>query len=249
MHDKIQEAFEQIHATEQMKRSVSDYLAQEMEKKTGRSKGAILRPVFTVLLLCFVLGGWYYWERPVSYVSVDVNPSIELTLNGMDYVVRAESRNRDGELVLQNLQLTGKSYLKAVELLLESDAMQGYLTVDADLTFTVASPREEELLAGLEESHAAMQHHGTYVGADLENVASAHAHGLSLGKYQIYQILLQYDSDFTAEECKHMTMCQLYGILSRYECEQDSSGSEHKDGEACEHESGQCHETHQNHHK
>ncbi len=249
MRDKIQDAFQQVRATEQMKRSVSDYLIQEMGKKKKRSGVVILKPVFAVLLLCFVLGGWYYWEKPVSYVSVDVNPSIELTLNGMNYVVRAESRNKDGERVLRHLQLKGKSYLKAVELLLESKAMQRYLTDDADLTFTVASPREEELLSELKGSAATMQHHGTCVGVDLDNVASAHSHGMSLGKYQIYQMLSQYDADFTAEECQHMTMCQLYQMLSWYESGQDSSEEENQSGSGCSHEGGHYHENHNHHHK
>lgn len=249
MRDKIQEAFGQVRATEQMKRSVSDYLIQEMEKKKKRSGIAVLKPIFAALLLCFVLGGWYYWEKPVSYVSVDVNPSIELTLNGMNYVVRAESRNKDGERVLRHLQLKGKSYLDAVELLLESEAMQGYLTADADLTFTVASPKEEELLSELKGSAATMQHHGTCVGADLENVATAHAHGMSLGKYQIYELLSQYDADLTTEECQHMTMCQLYQKLSWYECEEDNSGNEGNMESGCGHEDGHCHEKHSHHHK
>ena len=37
MYDEIQKAFDQIHATEQMKQSVSDYLKQENQKTTKNS--------------------------------------------------------------------------------------------------------------------------------------------------------------------------------------------------------------------
>lgn len=142
MYDEIQKAFDQIHATEQMKQSVSDYLKQENQKTTKNSakfRLVTLAPVFAVLLLCIGIGNWYFWEMPVSYVSVDVNPSIELTLNRRNRVTDAKSRNRDGAKVLEHLQLKGKDYLEAVELLVESDAMQPYLTADAELTVTVAS--------------------------------------------------------------------------------------------------------------
>ena len=116
MRNTIQEAFGQVHATEQMKRNVSGYLSQQtgnfanqQEDTEDRacedeflrqdrgvfvkwSTGAI-RPVLSVcmiLILCLGFGSWYYWETPVSYVSIDVNPSIELVLNRADRVVRVE---------------------------------------------------------------------------------------------------------------------------------------------------------------
>lgn len=252
MRNTIQEAFGQIHATEQMKRNVSGYISQQtgnyanqqeraaekehegvlQKQNTGffaKWNTAAIRPVFSVcmiLILCLGFGGWYYWETPVSYVSIDVNPSIELVLNQEDRVVRVEVQNEDGALVLEHLQLKGKRYLQAVEMLVESDAMRPYLTKDADLTFTVASPKAEELLKALRGSSVTNRYRGLYRQADLETVHLAHACGLSLGKYQIYQKIAQYDDRVTAEDCQHMTMCQLHKTLFYYEVEAEKAGKE-----------------------
>ncbi len=252
MRNTIQEAFGQVHATEQMKRNVSGYLSQQtgnfanqQEDTEDRacedeflrqdrgvfvkwSTGAI-RPVLSVcmiLILCLGFGSWYYWETPVSYVSIDVNPSIELVLNRADRVVRVESQNEDGALVLKDLQLKGKRYLQAVELLVESDAMRPYLTKDADLTLTVASPKAEELLVALRGSSVTNRYQGLYRQADLEMVHLAHACGLSLGRYQMYQMIAQYDDSVTAEDCQHMTMCQLHETLFHYEIEAERANQE-----------------------
>lgn len=254
MRNTIQEAFGQVHATEQMKRNVSGYLSQQtgnfanqQEDTEDRacedeflrqdrgvfvkwSTGAI-RPVLSVcmiLILCLGFGSWYYWETPVSYVSIDVNPSIELVLNRADRVVRVESQNEDGALVLKDLQLKGKRYLQAVELLVESDAMRPYLTKDADLTLTVASPKAEELLMALRGSAVTNRYQGLYRQADLEMVHLAHACGLSLGRYQMYQMIAQYDDSVTAEDCQHMTMCQLHETLFHYEIEAERANQEVK---------------------
>ena len=217
MKNKIRDAFGQIHATEQMKAHVYSRLLQQMERnKRRRVPVRSLAAAFVLLFLC--LGsGFYLWEAPVSYVSMDVNPSIELTLNRFDFVTHVESKNQEGALLLSHLRLDGKSYLKAVELLMESELMQSYLSKDAALTFTVASPKAEEILEGLKACTASTQYHGTCVQTDMETVQAAHHCGVSIGKYQIFLSLSAYDSSLTLEDCEAMTMHQLRELLYQYE--------------------------------
>lgn len=220
MHEEIREAFEQIHATEQMKQSVSRYLIQNRRKTAKRTHAFLLRPLVSacvILMVCIGVGNWYFFEMPVSYVSVDVNPSIELILNRRNRVTSAESRNKDGERVLKNVQLEGMDYLEAVELLVECEAMQDYLTKDAELTFTVASDNAEEILAGLQNSEVTAHYQGRCHSADLDTVTSAHQCGMSLGKYQIYQLLSEYGAGLTADDCKNIPMCHLRLLLAQYE--------------------------------
>lgn len=224
MDDEIRKAFGQIHATEQMKQSVSEYLVQNRRKTArGTAKGSIrlgLRPLVSIcalLLICVGIGNWYFWEMPVSYLSVDVNPSIELTLNRRNRVTDAVSRNKEGELVLKDVQIKGKDYLEAVELLMKSKNMQRFLTRNAELTVTVASSKAEELLSGLANSSVTTHYHGMCRSTDMETVASAHDCGMSLGKYQMYQLLSQYDSGLTPEVCQNISMCRLHQLLSQYE--------------------------------
>lgn len=229
MHDKIQEAFGQIQATDQMKRKASDYLEQKNSKKVKGSVSVrmnLLLSACALLMLCFGVGGWYFLAMPVSYVSVDINPSVELTLNRMNVVIKAEDKNEEGARLLEHLPLKGKNYLEAVELLVESEAMQPYLTKDAELTFTVASPKSEEILSGLENSEVTTHYHGMCRSTDMETVTSAHECGMSLGKYQMYQLLSQYGAGLTAEDCQNISMCQLRRLLSQYEEGRDESVSD-----------------------
>lgn len=220
MHDEIRDAFGQIHATDKMKQSVSEYLSGK-ERKTLKNSARIRRyalaSVCALLLLCAGIGNWYFWEMPVAYVSIDVNPSVELTLNRRNRVTDAEGRNKDGEAVLKQVQLEGKDYLEAIELLMESDAMQAYLAENEKPTVTVASAKADELLAGLESSIVATHYHGMCRSAAIEAVASAQDCGMSLGKYQIYQLLAEYGSGLTTENCQKISMCQLQQLLAQYE--------------------------------
>ena len=217
MKNKIRDTFGQIHATEQMKTHTYSYLLQQMEQnKTHKTPVRSLAVAFVLLFIC-IGSGFYLWETPVSYVSMDVNPSIELTLNRFNYVTRVESKNRDGAILLSHIHLTGKSYLKAVELLMESELMQSYLDRDAALTFTVASPKAEEILEGLKNCTDSTPYYGTCVQTDMETAQAAHHCGVSIGKYQIYLYLSEYNPSLTLEECKTMTMHQLRELLYQYE--------------------------------
>lgn len=136
---------------------------------------------------------------------------------------------------------------------MESEAMQPYLTTDAELTVTVASLKAEELLSGLENSVVATHYHGMCRSADMETVASAHDHGMSLGKYQMYQLLSQYGSGLSTEDCQNISMCRLRELLVQYENGREESvtdneldnmqaGCSHGEQQHHHHENGHCHQ-------
>jgi len=60
-------------------------------------------------LMIFLLGGTSLAlaRLPYSYVSIDVNPSIEYTLNWFDRVLSLRAVNEDAEPIIQNLQENG----------------------------------------------------------------------------------------------------------------------------------------------
>ncbi len=219
--NRIKNAFEPVKASEELKTSTAYFLQQEIGKKSEvrrpRSIRRALIAACTVLLLTVGVGGYAWAQTPVSYISIDVNPSIELSLNRLDRVVSAVAYNEDGALVLEGLTLKGKPYTEAIDLILNSSTMSTYLKDDAALTLTVASDREAKLLAGVEGCDSCIQLHSAFETAAKNAIGEAHANGLSFGKYHAYQKLLQYNKALTAEECKQLTMRQLGDMLTQYQ--------------------------------
>jgi len=229
MENKIHSAFAQVRASERLKESTARYLAQQRGRTSvrggpwdasRRSAGWIrgLAAVCAVLALVMVGGIWrgMVWT-PVSYVSVDVNPSVELGLNRFDRVVSATAYNEDGALVLEGLGLEGRPYTDAVEMLLDSEAMASYLPPDAD--------RQARLLEGVNACAGRLECGSVCYGADTSYVAAAHECGMSLGKYAAWQTLSQYGQTLTEDECRSMTMDELHDRI--HECE--DSGGHHED--------------------
>lgn len=240
--NRIHEAFDSVKAGEELKSLTKEYLRTARQREGRQRRRADTgKPVFRrafaglCVMLALVLGGggYFFMGIPVSYVSIDVNPSIELALNRLDRVISAEAYNEDGIIILNTISVGGMYYTEAVEQLVKSEAMQPYLSENAGLTFTVASgsaQKENALLGGIESTSGCREHGGLGYGADIGTVQEAHDNGLSLGKYAAYQVLSQYDGSITADDCHDMTMSEIHGLIEAHEHGGYDGNGRHNEG-------------------
>lgn len=229
MSNEIQKAFDTIQASDTLKASTKQYIAEQRHKRQGFFHGSILSraiPAFALLLCLLSIGGYHLLQTPVSYISMDINPSIELSLNRFDRVVQATAFNDDGQLLLDAVSVNGQTYTQAIDNLVTSETMRSYLTEENILTFTVASTdtaRERNLISGIEAAEAnknGCQHICRSANADMSLVQQAHQQGLSFGKYAAYLELQTYDNTITVEDCKNMTMREMNDYIGQCKAEQ-----------------------------
>lgn len=71
--------------------------------------------------------GAYSYAMPYSYVHLDINPSIELTANIYDRIIKAEALNEDGRKLLEGSSLKYSSIETGVSDLLGLAVEKGYL--------------------------------------------------------------------------------------------------------------------------
>lgn len=99
------------------------------------------------LALAVVSGGvaGYQNRRVDSVIGIDVNPSIELSVNRRDKVLRAEALNADAREVLDNMDLENVDLDIAVNALIGSMVRHGYLDdLDNAILVTVANKDTEK---------------------------------------------------------------------------------------------------------
>lgn len=219
MNNKFHDAFESIHATERLKQSTNAFIHREMvkrQRKTHLSMGYAIACCAVLLLSVCGLGGYQLYQSPVSYISVDINPSVELALNRFDRVVDAIAYNDDGTLILENLNLKNKSYTNAVEQLLADETFASYLTGEAMLSFTVVSDKEDALLAGIQQCQGYAENRATCHSANTDSMEAAHYSGLSVGKYRAYLELSRYDKTITPEDCRSLSMREIRDMIDQY---------------------------------
>ena len=224
MAGKIHKAFEYIKADSQLKESTKQFI---FEKSTNKTIPAHRRHILQkrVVIICLAvllavgINGYLWIESPVSYISIDVNPSIELALNRFDRVVSVTAYNTEGEEVIKDLPLKWKIYTSAIDAIVESETMNIYLTEDSELIFTIAAKNSHgsRISSGIKNSCHHSGHRSQSVTVDTGIVPDAHNSGLSLGKYYAYLQLAQYDNTITIKDCQDMSMSEIHGLVMEHE--------------------------------
>lgn len=214
--NRIRDAFDSVKADEALKNGAAAFIAREAARRQRRPVFR-LRYAAAALLLVTILGfGYSAYAMPASYISIDVNPSVELAINRFDRVVSAKAYSDDGVRILADIGVKGEIYTDAVEMLLADAEFQTYLNADAMLTFTVVSVRQDEIIAGIEGCEGYVRYGAQCRAASSDIVGQARANGLSLGKYQMYLDLAAYDPSITPEQCRFMSMKQLHERLQQF---------------------------------
>ncbi len=113
------------------------YMVTGIEIDTHQPAGKIpnIRQIMKVTsiaaaaLLALGVGyGAYSYAIPYSYVHLDINPSIELTANIYDRIIKAEALNEDGRKLLEGRSLKNSSIETGISDLLDIAVKKGYLT-------------------------------------------------------------------------------------------------------------------------
>ena len=200
---------------------------QNPEKKNRKP----LRLAALAAAACLVLaigGGSVYYNQSqtaASVVSLDVNPSIELVLNSRERVLRATALNEDAA-VLDGMDLKGSTLDVAVNALMGSLLKNGYVDELANsILITVEddnATRAAQLESQLTETVNAVMTSSSINGAILSQVvnqnqdlqAKADEYGISLGKAQLIQQLVEQNPTLTFESLAGRTVNDLNLLLS-----------------------------------
>lgn len=202
---------------------VSDaYILEAAPKTKVRSfRGKLTRAVAAAACLCLVLSGAYgatVYAHPASYISLDVNPSIELCLNRWNRVIGVTAYNEEAQAICDSLTLKHNHYTDAVEKILCNEDFSSYCEKDetSDLTITIVSNDCLQLQEGIEACETYSGHTAEFHHADWETAQLAHENDCSIGKYTAYEELKKYNAEVSLEDCNEMTMHELHEEIDRH---------------------------------
>lgn len=233
--EKLKAALDHIHAEESLKTSTRKYLFEKVYFKERKHPSHLRK--FAAAAVCslavFIGGGSWLFFTPTAFISVDVNPSLELGINRFDRIVSVTGYNEDGRALARDLHIKYMDYTDALETLMEDQNMEVYLADNADVVLTVAgdnAAKSSEILDNVESCMS--EHQNVYChSGDSEEIHHAHDAGLSFGKYQAWQILQDLNPDITLEEVQDMTMSEIRDLIRKYSQENYLDGDQSAEGE------------------
>ena len=164
-------------------------------------------------------GGAYAYAKttPAAYVSVNINPSVELGVNSFGKVISAQAYNEDGQKVLEGTNLVNFDVEKAVSTVISNAISDGYIKEDVTTTAAVAveittSTDKEKMATELDKSlkeaaDKTLENNNVNAEAESENVALARRDearqlGITPGKLNLIQKLQALDPTITVEDYK-----------------------------------------------
>lgn len=218
MNNRIQEAFDHIHADTDLKANTADFVCDRTNQYQKSHYFSYQRFAAVVVCLLLVLvgqKGYSVYFTPVSTISIDVNPSIEFSVNRFDKVIDVESYNEDGEMLVSSMNVRFLDYKKALNLLLHNENMASYLTPDQTVIITVfgaSDQKSDEMLASLATYTDSYENVHCSSGRS-EEVTEAHSFGLSCGKYRAFLELQALDPSITVEDIRELSMRQIQDMI------------------------------------
>lgn len=240
--NRIQESMNKIQASEELKKNTLQYLEKQQKEQSPRRGFRIRFVLAACCILAFLLGigGYSVYIKPVSYISIDVNPSIELGINRFEKVVSVVAYNQDGQDILQYLSLKNISYIQAIDKLLQEESYDKFLTEDSLLIFTVISDRSDTIIEKINTNQDLWLYDALTYTSDKTCMEEAHQHEMSFGKYRVYIELSQYDESITVEDCHGMTIGEMQDRIET--CRHEGTENREENQESYQ-------EHHEKHHK
>jgi len=221
--DSFRECLDRITAEEELKEKTRAYveaaLSERDQKDTDpttpeakeKSPPRLLVAALSAAACMFLAVGGYAYYTPVKYISVDINPSVELGINAFGRVVTAEGYNEDGNLLLKENRLTSLPVAAALRSLIEEAAERGYISEDGSTVIAVtaesddgrdASELQDKSAESVGEALETKNIQAIIYAncSSLELRAEAKELGVSPGKYKLFEIAKAIDPDITIEE-------------------------------------------------
>ncbi len=220
MNKALKELFGPIQAEEALKDRTRAFLAERIRGCARSGAKARRYHAYAAVCACVLLallGGRRLYFTPTAEISIDINPSIELSVNRFDRVILVNGLNEDGQELSSRLDIKYRPYAEAVEQILNDDGVAALLSGDEIMTITVVGSNGRQsasILSGV-ETCAAGRHNIDCHAALPEEAAAAHEAGLSCGKYRAFLELQRLDPDITPEAVQGMTMRE---IRDRIDC-------------------------------
>ena len=117
MSNRIREAFDDIHAEKELKEHTKEYLRRNVyqKKRTLWTAPVRIAAAAVCLFLVALAGGSWLYLVPTAYISIDINPSLELGVNRFDRIVSVEGFNDDGARLAEQLDIKYMDYNDALE--------------------------------------------------------------------------------------------------------------------------------------
>ncbi len=160
-----------------------------------------------------------------TYVTLDINPSIELIVSPREKVIYANALNADGEVLLAELDLIGLDLDEAIELIVQTATELGYIDLESEETIVSVTAISSDSAIGerirtqvKEHINNAFKDRGMMGRAEdkgftPEFLAEAEGYGVNPGFLLMAKSVVAENDEILLEDALMMTVQELQALL------------------------------------
>ena len=182
-----------------------------------------------ILLVAGIIGVPYYGNNfvPDTYVDIDVNPGVEIVTNKKNKVLNVQSTNKDGDSVIDGMNLKNTELKVAVNALIGSMVQKGYIANNnTGILVTVrndnsekANKVKEEVLYDINFVLYTNDVQANVMNQTFKNTADANKfareNNISIGKAVFVLNLAAKDSSLDAKELAKMKVTDIANLVAK----------------------------------
>ncbi len=228
--------FDNIHACEETKQKTLQYVMQKQKKKSYKTPILIMTACLFLLFFFPVVYQMNKAPKPsqiISFISFDINPSMEWAINENDVIVDIISYNNDVKKLTFISSLKGKTLMEGMDLMIKDTTFQDYMK-EGFLEVGIYSEQnqrenklQEQINSYLQKYLNPSKYHCSCQNKD--TFEQSRHHKTSLGKYSVIKEILQYDVPYDEQELQQKNMKELHEILSTLDEDTTHKGKHHQE--------------------
>lgn len=153
----------------------------------------------SILLIVFLGMGVYAWKNPVQYINIDINPSVELSVNCFSRIISINSLNDEGWKLIKAVSLKADTYESGIKKIISSAKDLGYINEEGDILISISSNDmnlNERTQAAIREKITDRVEIMTF---DTEEYILSAENGLSPGKNSIIEKVIESGANETKD--------------------------------------------------
>ena len=225
-------------------------IREKIEKRVANNRvclGKLLGPVIVVFVLFGGILGVNFWlYEPYSYVSIDINPSIVLTANRLERIIKVEGLNDDAKSLLNDIKFKNMKVNVFNDLILEKAIERGFIDKNGDsnaILVTVYCNDEQKRWEMQQNINSHL--HNCLDGKGInsliidqaltkEDIDNANLYGVSQGKILYVKKAILENPDLKFEDLINLPIREIAKYIDGYEEIKDNiEEHNHKNQENC----------------
>ena len=172
-----------------------------------------------VLIIAILIAGSIFITQPTGVLSIDVNPSIELSFNRMERVVKAKGFNPEAIALLEGNELKGLDIDDAVKQIIFALLDKGFLSQEEAILLFSNDGRDgsnkvlerimNETVVWLKANRQNTNLVRQSINMAAIEIELAHKLGMSAGKYNLIKTVLESDLGISSDLIMELSISEL----------------------------------------